>query len=60
MGDSGLASDMGLSVSGLLETFSSFWSTRYSMDKYWQACWLQGMGGVGGRGSMAGSGRWAS
>ena len=60
MVDSGQASGMGLLVSGLLETFSSFWSTRYSMDKYWQACWLQGMGGVGGHGLMAGNGRWAS
>ena len=60
MVDSGYASDMGLSVSGLLEAFSSFWSTRYSMDEYWRACWLQGMGGVGERGSMAGNDRWAS
>jgi len=30
---SGEASDMGLLES--LETFSSFWSTRCSMDKYW-------------------------
>ena len=60
MVDSGWASDMGLSVSGLLEAFSSFWSTRYSMDKYCRACWLQGMGGVGEQGSMAGNGRCVS
>ena len=46
-------SDMGLSP---WKAFSSFWSVRYSMDKYWQVCWLQGIGGVGSRGSMAGCG----
>jgi len=57
MDDFEKSSDMGLSSSGIC---SSFWSARYSMDKYWQVCWLQGIGGVGGRGSTAGNGRWAS
>jgi len=57
MDDSGMSSDMGLSLS---DVFSSFWSVRYSMDEYWQVCWLQGIGGVGGRGSTTGNGRWTS
>jgi len=57
MDDSGMLSDMGLS---LLDVFSSFWSVRYSMDEYWRVCWLQGIGGVGGHGSMTGNGRWTS
>jgi len=57
MDDSGESSDMGLSLS---RVFSSFWSARYSMDEYWRVCWLQGIGGVGGHGSTAGNGRWAS
>jgi len=52
--DFGKSSDMGLSSSGMC---SSFWSARYSMDEYWQVCWLQGIGGIGGRGSTAGNGR---
>jgi len=55
---SGLGSDMGLLE--LLEVFSSFWSTRYSMDEYWRVCWLQGIGGMGHQGLMAGTGRWTS
>jgi len=55
--DFGKSLDMGLSSSGVC---SSFWLARYSMDKYWRACWLQGIGGIGGHGSMAGNGKWAS
>jgi len=57
-GSSGYGSDMGLSE--LLEAFSSFWSTRYSMDEYWRVCWFQGIGGVGHQGLMAGTGRWTA
>ena len=57
MDDSGKSLDMGLFSSGVC---SSFWLARYSMDEYWQVCWLQGIGGVGGCGSMARNGRWAS
>jgi len=57
MDNSGESSDMGLLLS---RVFSSFWLARYSMDKYWQVCWLQGIGGVGRQGSTAGNGRWAS
>jgi len=59
---SGYGSDMGLSESleTSLETFSSFWSMRYSMDEYWRVCWLQGIGGMGRRVLMTGTGRWTS
>jgi len=57
MDNVGKLSDMGLSSSGVC---SSFWLARYSMDEYWQACWLQGIGGIGGRSSMAGNGKWTS
>ena len=63
IGDSlGYGSDMGLLelLGTSLETFSSFWSIRCSMDKYWQVCWPQGIGGMGHLGLMAGTGRWAS
>ena len=56
VGSSG--SDMGLSES--LEALSIFWSTRCSMDKYWWVCWLQGIGGMGHRGLMTGTGRWTA
>jgi len=51
-------SDMGLLES--LEVLSIFWSTRCSMDEYWRVCWLQGIGGVGYQGLMAGTGRWTA
>jgi len=55
---SGYGSDIGLSES--LEAFSSFWSTRCSMDEYCQVCWLQGIGGMGHQGLMTGTGRWTA
>jgi len=55
--DLGKSLDMGLSSSDMC---SSFWSARYSMDEYWQVCWLQGIGGIGRHGSTARNGRWTS
>jgi len=55
---SGYESDMGLLES--LEALSIFWSMRCSMDEYWRVCWLQGIGGMGHQGLMAGTGRWTA